>query len=157
MFGERARLLHLSGVCVADDERQATALARNHLATIRTTGVRQRRFQKRVGFHTFRHTYTFADRAHKNIFGIATIHCVARERRFVAEILHATTAIRAIAINATHPGNADTGSSRQFQGRAFDYFSHDLMARSQARAKRRKISFNDVKVSATHSAGDDPQ
>jgi hypothetical protein len=96
-------------------------------------------------------------RAHKNIFGIATIHCVARKRRFVAEILHATTAIRAIAINATHPGNADTGSSRQFQGCAFDYFSHDLMARSQARAKRRKISFNDVKVSATHSAGDDPQ
>jgi hypothetical protein len=32
-----------------------------------------------------------------------------------------------------------------------------LMARSQARTKRRKISFNDVKVSATHSAGDDPQ
>ncbi len=51
-------------------------------------------------------------RAHKNIFGIATIHCVARERRFVAEILHATTAIRAIAIDATHPRNADTSSRR---------------------------------------------
>jgi hypothetical protein len=95
--------------------------------------------------------------AHQNIFGIATIHCIARERRFVAEILHTTTAIRAIAIDATHPRNADTASRRQLQGRAFDYFSHDLMARSQAGTKRRKISFNDVKVSATHSAGDDPQ
>jgi hypothetical protein len=32
-----------------------------------------------------------------------------------------------------------------------------LMARSQAGTKRWKIPFNDVKVSATHSAGDDPQ
>jgi hypothetical protein len=46
------------GVCLADDERQATALARNALATIRTTGSEGGEDSKAVGFHTFRHTYT---------------------------------------------------------------------------------------------------
>jgi hypothetical protein len=66
-------------------------------------------------------------------------------------------AIRAIAIDATHPGNADTRSQWQLRGRAIDYFSHDLMARSKPRTKRRKVSFDDVKVRATNSASDDPQ
>jgi hypothetical protein len=66
-------------------------------------------------------------------------------------------AVPAIAIDATHPGNADTRSHWQLLGRAFDYFSHDLMAGNKARSKRRKISFDDVKVSATHSASDNPQ
>jgi hypothetical protein len=96
-------------------------------------------------------------RAHKNILGIATIHGVTGEDRVVAEILHAVMAVPAIAIDAAHPGNADARSHWQLQGRAFDYFSHDLMAGNQARSKRWKISFNDVKVSPTHSASDDPQ
>jgi hypothetical protein len=66
-------------------------------------------------------------------------------------------AVPAIAIDAAHPRNADARSQRQFRGRTFDYFSDDLMARNQARSKRRKISFHDVKVSATDSAGDHPQ
>jgi hypothetical protein len=45
-------------VCLADDERQATALARNSLATIRTTGSEGGEDPEAGGFHTFRHTYT---------------------------------------------------------------------------------------------------
>ena len=96
-------------------------------------------------------------RAHKDVFGIATAYTVSGENRLVAKILHAVMAVPAIAIDAAHPGNADTRSQRQFMGRAFDYFSYDLMAGNEARPKRRKISFDDVKVSATHSASDDPQ
>ena len=51
-------------------------------------------------------------RAHKNIFGIATIHGVSRESRLVAEILHAMMAKRAIAIHASHPRNTNTGFRR---------------------------------------------
>ena len=93
----------------------------------------------------------------ENILGIATIHGISGENRLVAEILHAVMAVPAIAIDAAHPGNADTRSQRQFLGRAFDYFSHDLMAGNEARSKRRKISFDDMKVSTTDSASDDPQ
>src|SRR5450755_2001674 len=46
------------GVCLADDERQTTALARNPVAAIRRPAVKAAKIQKRVGFHTFRHTYT---------------------------------------------------------------------------------------------------
>jgi len=66
-------------------------------------------------------------------------------------------AVPAIAIDATHPRNADTRSQWQFRGRTFDYFSDDLMAGNQVRSNWRKISFNDVKVSAADSAGDHPQ
>jgi hypothetical protein len=95
--------------------------------------------------------------ARQNIFGIAAIHGVSGKDRLVAEILHAVMAVPAVAIDATHPGNADTRSQRQLLGRAFDYFSYDLMAGNKTRSKRRKISLDDVKVSTTHSASDDPQ
>jgi hypothetical protein len=75
----------------------------------------------------------------------------------VAEILHAVIAVPAIAVDAAHPGNADARSHWQFVGRAVDYFSDDLMARNKTWPKRWKISFDDVKVSPTHSASDDPQ
>jgi hypothetical protein len=66
-------------------------------------------------------------------------------------------AVPAVVIDAAHPGNADARSHWQLLGRAFDYFSHDLMAGNKARSKRRKISFDDMKVSPAHSASDDPQ
>jgi hypothetical protein len=66
-------------------------------------------------------------------------------------------AVPAVAIDATHPSNADSRSQRKLQGRAFAYVSHDLMAWNKVRSKQRKVSFYDVKVSAAHSASDDPQ
>jgi hypothetical protein len=63
----------------------------------------------------------------------------------------------AVVIDAAHPGNADTRSQLQLLGRAFDYLSHDLMTGNNSRPNRRKLSFNDVQVSPTHSASDDPQ
>lgn len=95
--------------------------------------------------------------AHENILGVATIHGISGENRLVAEILHAVMAVPAIAIDAAHPGNADARSHWQLLGRAFDYFSHDLMAGNKARSKPREVSFDDMKVSPTHSASDDPQ
>ena len=96
-------------------------------------------------------------RARKNILGVAAIHGVTGEDRVVAEILHAVIAVPAIAVDAAHPGNADARSHWQFVGRAVDYFSDDLMARNKTWPKRWKISFDDVKVSPTHSACDDPK
>jgi len=63
----------------------------------------------------------------------------------------------AAAVDPAHPRNADARSQRQFLGGAFDYFPDDLMAGNQARPKRRKISFHDMKVRATDSAGNNPQ
>jgi hypothetical protein len=93
----------------------------------------------------------------QNIFGIAAIHGVSGKNGLVAEILHAVMTVPAFAIDATHPGDADTHSERQFQGRALDYFSHDLMTGNKARSQRRKIAFDDVKICAADSASDDPQ
>jgi hypothetical protein len=64
----------------------------------------------------------------ENILGVATIHHITGENRLVAEILKAVMAVPAIAIDAAHPGNADARSHWQLWGRAFNYFSHDLMA-----------------------------
>jgi hypothetical protein len=50
-------------------------------------------------------------RAHKDVFGIATVYTVSGENRLVAKILHAVMAVPAIAIDAAHPGNADTPGS----------------------------------------------
>jgi hypothetical protein len=46
------------GVCLADDERQATSLARGPLATIRATSSEGGEDREAGWFHTFRHTYT---------------------------------------------------------------------------------------------------
>ncbi len=82
---------------------------------------------------------------------------ISGENRVVAEILHAVMAVPAIAVDATHPRNANMRSQRQVLGFAFDYFSDDLMAGNKARPNWRKVSFDYMKVSATYSAGDDPQ
>jgi hypothetical protein len=95
--------------------------------------------------------------ARKNIVGVAAIHGVSGKNRLVAEVLLAVMAVPAFAIDATHPGNAGTRSQRKLGSSAFDDFSHDLMAGNKTWSKRRKISFDDVKVSAAHSASDDPQ
>jgi hypothetical protein len=95
--------------------------------------------------------------ARENIFGVAAIHGISGENRLVAEILHAVMAVPAIAIDAPHPGNADARSHGQLLGPTFDDFSHDLMAGNKAWPERWKFSFDDVKVSATHSASDDAQ
>jgi hypothetical protein len=65
------------------------------------------------------------------------------------------TAVPAIAVHATHPGNADSRSERQICGCAFDYLSHDLVARNELRSKRRQISFNDMQIGATDAASND--
>jgi hypothetical protein len=66
-------------------------------------------------------------------------------------------AVPAIAIDTAHPGNADPRSERQLRGRAFDHFPDDLMTGNESRPQRRQISFNDVQVSATDSAGNHPK
>jgi hypothetical protein len=66
-------------------------------------------------------------------------------------------ALPAVTIDTTHPRNADTGSERQLQCRAFHHFAHDLMARNELRSKCRQISFHNVQISAANPAGDNPK
>ena len=95
--------------------------------------------------------------AHEDILGIASIHRVSRKGGPIAQVFHAVMTVPAIAIDAAHPGNADPRSERQLRGRAFDHFAHDLMTGNELRSEWRQISFNDVQVSATDSAGNHPQ
>src|SRR5207249_385426 len=48
-----------------------------------------------------------------NEFGITAIHAVARERRAVAEILHASAAIFAGSVRSMQPGNAHARPDRE--------------------------------------------
>jgi hypothetical protein len=95
--------------------------------------------------------------AHEDILGIASIHRVSGEGGPIAQIFHVVMTVPAIAIDTAHPGNADPRSERQLRGRAFDHFPDDLMTGYELRSKRRQISFNDVQVSATDSAGNHPK
>jgi hypothetical protein len=48
-------------------------------------------------------------------------------------------------------------SERQFRCRAFDHLPHDLMTWNELRPNRQQISFYDVQIRTTHSAGHDPK
>jgi hypothetical protein len=61
-------------------------------------------------------------------------------------------AIPAVAIYATHPGNANSRSERQLLRSAINYLSDDLMAGNEFRLNRRQISFRDVQVRTAHAA-----
>lgn len=92
-------------------------------------------------------------RAHEDEFGVTSIHRVSGENRFIAQILHFMTAIPAITVHTSHPGNPHSRSDRQLRGRTFDYLSNDLMSGNERRLNRRQILFHDVQISPANSAG----
>jgi len=96
-------------------------------------------------------------RARQGIFGIASIYGISSEGRPITEILQSVTAVPAIAIYATHPGNTGSGSQRQLRGRTLNHLSDNLMARNELRFKRRQVPFNDVQVGTTDPAGNHPK
>jgi hypothetical protein len=59
----------------------------------------------------------------------------------------------AIAIGATHPGDAYAGAGGDVGGGSVDYFADDLVAGDEAGTEWREITFNDVEVGAANSAG----
>jgi hypothetical protein len=66
-------------------------------------------------------------------------------------------AIPAAPINSAHPRNTDTRSQWQLSRRAFDHLPNDLVTRNELRPNRRKISFDNVKISSTNPASEDPK
>jgi hypothetical protein len=60
-----------------------------------------------------------------------------------------------IAIYPAHPGNADAGSERQLWSRAFRYFADNLMTGNDAQLDWRQVSFDDVKIGAANTTGND--
>src|SRR5579863_7927262 len=88
-------------------------------------------------------------------FGIASVTAVARENRPIAEVLHLVAAEPAIAVDAAHPRNAGSDSDRQVRCVTCDNFADDLVAGDQLRLEGRKVAFDDVKIGATDTAGQD--
>jgi hypothetical protein len=61
----------------------------------------------------------------------------------------------AVTVDAAHPRDSDARSHGQFRGCAFHHFADNLMPWDDARMKRREVAFDDVKVGAANSAGND--
>jgi hypothetical protein len=61
----------------------------------------------------------------------------------------------AIAVYPAHPGDADARSDRQVRGCAFHHFADDLMTGNDAFADGRKITFDDMEISAADAASND--
>ena len=87
--------------------------------------------------------------ASQRVFGIPSVNRVAGEHRRVAEILHASNAIRARSVDASQPGNAYASARREL--------ADDLMARNQWTAQGRKFALRDVQIRPADPARTDAQ
>jgi hypothetical protein len=94
-------------------------------------------------------------RAHEGILGETSIYGIPGEGGTIAQILAAVSAIPAITVHTTHPGNTDSRSRRQLSCCAFDDLSDDLMTGNELRLQRREISFDDVQIGTTNPASND--
>ena len=86
--------------------------------------------------------------------GVASIDRVSGEGWMIAEVFHVVLAIPAIAVDAAHPGDADSGAERKIFCGSGDNFADDLMSGNQARAQSWEIAFDDVKIGAADATGD---
>jgi hypothetical protein len=93
--------------------------------------------------------------AGKNKLGIPAINYVPCVSGEVAKIFHAVTAVRTTTICPANPGNTDPRALSQFL--ACDHFADDLVTGNDSRLSLRKLSLNDVKISAANAASKDPQ
>jgi hypothetical protein len=73
----------------------------------------------------------------------------------IAQVLHVVATEPAIAVDPTHPGNANARSNGQFRGCALYHLADDLMTGDDARLNGRKIAFDDVEIGAADATRDD--
>jgi hypothetical protein len=91
------------------------------------------------------------------VLGVAAVYRVAREYRRIAEILQTSPAIRASAVDAADPRNADAGSDPVFSRPSVDNVAHDLMSGNDRLTNRRKLPFHNMQIGAAHSTSPNTQ
>jgi hypothetical protein len=62
---------------------------------------------------------------------VPSVYAIARKGRRIAKILKVFSAVPAIAVGPPDPGDAHSGSKKEFGRRSLDNLSHDLMTRNQ--------------------------
>ncbi len=95
--------------------------------------------------------------ADEGVFGVAAVDGVAGEDGVVAEVFFVAEAEGTGAVGTADPGDADAGACRKFRCCAFDDLAYDLMAEDQRFLDERQVAFEDVKVGAADSAGEDAE
>src|SRR5262249_28781168 len=92
-----------------------------------------------------------------DVFSVATIDCVARERGIVTEIFRAGTTVLARTVGMVQPSDAYTSARLEFAGAGAErvYDADDLMTWEERRLAWPKHTFNDMEISATHATVSD--
>ncbi len=91
--------------------------------------------------------------ARDGILGVAAVDRVARENGRVAKVLHASTAVRASAVDSADPGDADARADGVLGGGSFDDFAYDLMAGNDILTQGCKLAFDHMQIGAADRAG----
>ena len=95
--------------------------------------------------------------ARQGVFGITAVDCVPSKDGLNAEIFHVMAAVPTIAVNATHPGDADAHADRKVLSCALDDLADDLVAGDETWVECGEIALDDVQVGAAGSTGDDAE
>jgi hypothetical protein len=91
------------------------------------------------------------------VLGVATVDGVSGKDRRIAQVFEPATAIEAISVDSSNPGDTDASSLRQLAGRALDDLSYDLMTGDQRLLAERQVSFGDVEIGSADAAGTNPE
>jgi hypothetical protein len=95
--------------------------------------------------------------ARQGVFGIAPVYCIAGEDRVVAQVLHPSVAVGAVAIDSAQPGDTDPRANRQLGVRAFHHFADDLVPGNEIGPQRGQFTVDDVQVGPANSAPQNAQ
>jgi hypothetical protein len=85
-----------------------------------------------------------------SVFRVAATDGVTGKCWVVAQVLHATAAVRACAVRPSYPGDAEAGAGRKLLSQ--DHLSHNLVARNYSGMQWRKLSLHDMKVRSADAA-----
>ena len=96
-------------------------------------------------------------RADEGVLCIPSIDGVARKLRMIAEIFHLVIAKPAIAIDASHPGDANACADRRFRRCTVDDLAYDLVPRNKPLSHLRQIAFYNVQIGPADPTGEHPQ
>jgi hypothetical protein len=92
-------------------------------------------------------------RPNQDVLGVPAIDGVAGEGWPVAEVLHVVCTEPAIAINPTHPTHTHSAPEGKILGFTANHLTHYLVTRDELGHSSWQISFNDMQIGSTDSAG----